>query len=136
MAAVTHKRIDEIDAISGVIEGITMHRAAADLGVSAFGLSIVDLEPGTQQYPEHDHSPEGVGAEMFAERPEQLGQQEVYFALRGSGTVIADGKEYPLDPEHAIALAPEVTRKVLPGPNGLRLLALGGTPGEAHEPGG
>lgn len=136
MADLTHKRIEEIDSISGYLEGISMYRAAADLGVGAFGVSVIELEPGADEYPEHDHSAEGAGAEMFAKRPEQLGQEEVYFALRGSGTVIADGESYPLDPEHVIRVGPSVTRKVLPGPDGLRLLAIGGTPGRAYSEGG
>jgi len=73
---------------------------------------------------------------MFSKRPQQLGQEEVYFALRGSGTVVADGKELPLDPDHVVRVGPDVVRKVLPGPDGLRLLALGGTPGEAYDEGG
>jgi hypothetical protein len=129
---VTHKRIDDIEEISGFFEGMSLHRAAADLGVSAFGMSIVDLEAGATEYPEHDHSAEGLGGKVFAKQPHQLGQEEIYFALRGSGTVIADGEEYPLDPDHVICLPPEVKRKVLPGPDGLRMLALGGAPG-AHD---
>lgn len=136
MGEISHKRIDEIDSITGMLDGVSMYRAAADLGVSAFGISIVELEPGAEAYPEHDHSPEGLGGEMFAKRPQQLGQEEVYFALRGSGTVIADGEEYPLDPDHVVRLGPSVKRKVMPGPDGLRLLAIGGTPGAAYDPGG
>jgi hypothetical protein len=136
VADLTHARIDEIDAIEGALDGITMHRAAAGLGVTAFGISIVDLDPGTDQYPEHDHSEDGLGGRMFAQRPQQLGQEEVYVALRGSGTLEADGERYPLDPDHVVRVGPTVTRKVIPGPDGLRLLALGSTPGEAYDPGG
>ncbi len=133
MAEVRHVRIDEIEAIEGVLEGITFYKAGAGLGVSSFGISIVDLAPDTDAYPEHDHSPEGIGGRMFAKRPEQLGQEEVYVALRGSGTVEADGERYPLDQDHVVRLGPAVKRKVTPGPDGLRLLALGGTPGEAYD---
>ena len=136
MADVTPVNIEEVSAISGVLEGITFYRAAAGLGVESFGVSIVDLEPGAETYPEHDHSPKGIGGRMFAERPQQLGQEEVYFALRGSGTVEADGESHPLDADHAVRVGPDVSRKVLPGPDGLRLLAIGGTPGEAYETGG
>ncbi len=132
MADFVHKRIDEMDGISGVLDGITFLRAAEALEVSAFGVSIVDLEPGTDQYPEHDHSEDGIGGKMFAKRPAQLGQEEVYFALKGSGTVVLDDEELPLDPDHVVRIGPAVKRKVLPGPDGLRLLALGGAPG-AHE---
>ena len=72
---------------------------------------------------------------MFAKRPEQLGQEEVYVALRGSGTIVADGQELPLDADHIVRVGPAVTRKVTPGPDGLRLLAIGATPGRAYGTG-
>ena len=136
MSDVTHVRIDEIDAIEGQLEGIKFIRAASGLGVGAFGISIIEIEPGGAEYPEHDHSEEGIGGKMFAKRPEQFGQEEVYVALRGSGTVVADGEEYPLDQEHLIRLGPTAKRKVIPGKDGLRMLAIGGTPGKAYETGG
>lgn len=136
MGDVTPIVIGEIEAISGVLEGITFHKAAGALGVASFGISIVDLEPGADTYPEHDHSEEGIGGQMFAKRPQQLGQEEVYLALRGSGTVEAGGESYPLDVDRAVRVDPDVVRKVLPGPDGLRLLAIGGTPGEPYETGG
>ena len=117
MGDLTHKRIDELDTISGMLEGVSMRRAASDLGVSAFGISIVELEPGAEDYPEHDHSPDGLGGKMFAERREQLGQ------------------ELPLDADHIVRIGPAVTRKVTPGPDGLRLLAIGATPGRAYGTG-
>jgi mannose-6-phosphate isomerase-like protein (cupin superfamily) len=132
----THAEIDEIQALEGFLEGIKMHQVAAGLGVSAFGISIIDLEPGADEYPEHDHSEEGIGGQMFAKRPQQLGQEEVYVALRGSGTLEADGEQYPLDPDHIVRLGPTVVRKVTPGPDGLRLLALGAIPGQPYDTGG
>jgi hypothetical protein len=86
MADVTHTKIADIDAIDGFFEGIKFHKAAAGLGVDSFGISIIDLAPGANDYPEHDHSAEGIGGQMFAKRPQQLGQEEVYVALKGSGT--------------------------------------------------
>jgi mannose-6-phosphate isomerase-like protein (cupin superfamily) len=136
MADVTHTEIADIDAIEGVIEGIKFHKAAAGLGVSAFGLSIIDLAPGAEDYPEHDHSEEGIGGQMFAKRPQQLGQEEVYAALSGSGTLEADGEQYPLDAEHIARVGPDVKRKVTPGPEGIRLLIVGATPGEPYDTGG
>lgn len=136
MADLIHKRIEEIDSVTGILEGVSMYRAASDLGVSAFGISIIELDPGADAYPEHDHSPEGIGGKMFAGRPAQLGQEEVYFALRGSGTVVVDGEELPIDADHVVRVGPTVTRKILPGPDGLRLLAIGGTPGSAYDSGG
>lgn len=136
MSDVTHSKIDEIEAIRGHFGKVSMVRVAAGLGIEAFGISIVDLDPGADEYPEHDHSEDGIGGQMFAKRPEQLGQEEVYIALRGSGTLEADGEEYRLDPDHIVRVGPAVKRKVRPGPEGLRLLALGATPGEAYDTGG
>ena len=136
MAEVTHRKVEEIDAIRGALPGIAMHRVAAALDVGAFGISIVEMEPGADAYPEHDHSPEGLGGKMFAARPQQLGQEEVYIALRGSGTLIADGEPYPLDPDHIARVPPEVKRKVVAGDQGLRLLALGGIAGQTYLSGG
>jgi hypothetical protein len=129
-------KVDEIDAIDGFFEGIRFHRAAAALGVSSFGISIIDLSPAANDYPEHDHSEDGIGGQMFAKRPQQLGQEEVYVALRGSGTLEADGREYPLDPDHIARVDPDVKRRVLPGSEGIRLLVIGATPGQAYDAGG
>ena len=148
MGDVTHVEIGEIDAIDGFFEGIKFHKAAAGLGVSAFGISIIELAPGADDYPEHDHSEDGIGGQMFAKRPQQLGQEEVYVALRGSGTLAAGEEEYPLDPDdiyqkvlfhgpdHIARVAPSIKRKVVPGPEGIRLLVVGAIPGQAYDPGG
>lgn len=136
MADVTHIGVEEMESIEGVFERVTLHKAAAGLEVSSFGISIIDMEPGADEYPEHDHDEAGLGGRMFGERPQQLGQEEVYFALRGSGTVEADGEGYPIDVDRAVRVGPAVKRKVVPGPDGLRLLAIGGRPGEAYETGG
>jgi mannose-6-phosphate isomerase-like protein (cupin superfamily) len=136
MADVTHTSIGEIEAIDGFFEGIKFHKAAAGLGISSFGMSVIDLAPGAGDYPEHDHSAEGIGGQMFAQRPQQLGQEEVYVAIEGSGTLEADGERYPLDADHIARVGPDVKRKVTPGPDGIRLLAIGATPGEPYETGG
>jgi mannose-6-phosphate isomerase-like protein (cupin superfamily) len=135
MADVVHTRIEDIEELRG-FERVSMRRAAAALGVTSFGISIEELAPGADEYPEHDHSAEGLGGTMFAERPEQLEQEEVYVALRGSGTLEADGEEYPIDADHVVRVGPAVKRKITAGPDGLRLLALGGAPGRAYDPGG
>ncbi|HWP32768.1 MAG TPA: hypothetical protein VNL97_03365 [Solirubrobacterales bacterium] len=131
----THTRIDGIEALQG-FDRVSLRRAAAALGVRSFGISIEELEPGADEYPEHDHSEEGLGGEMFAQRPQQLGQEEVYVAVRGSGTLEADGETYPLDADHIARVGPAVKRKITAGPDGLRLLAIGATPGKAYETGG
>ena len=81
-------------------------------------------------YPEHDHSSEGPGNPPA----HQLGQEEVYIALRGSADVQVDRHRYKLDADHIIRVGPTARRKILPGPDGVRLLAIGGFPGRAYDP--
>jgi mannose-6-phosphate isomerase-like protein (cupin superfamily) len=136
VADLKHVEIEQIDAIDGFFDRLSMRRVAAGLGVSAFGISIEEFGPGADEYPEHDHAEDGIGGQMFAQRPEQLGQEEVYIALRGSGTLEADGEQYPIDPDHIVRVGPGVVRKIVAGPDGLRLLAIGGIPGEAYDSSG
>jgi mannose-6-phosphate isomerase-like protein (cupin superfamily) len=136
MSDFERKELPEIDSITGALDGVSMYRVAAELGIEAFGISIVELDPGADAYPEHDHSPAGLGGQMFAKRPQQLGQEEVYLALRGAGTIELDGEPHPLGPDTVVRVGPAVRRKILAGPEGLRLLAIGGTAGEAYATGG
>jgi mannose-6-phosphate isomerase-like protein (cupin superfamily) len=128
-------KIEEIEELKG-FDRVGLRRAAAALGVTSLGISIEELGPEADEYPEHDHSPDGIGGQMFAQRPQQLDQEEIYVALRGSGVLEADGERYPIDPDHIVRVGPVVRRKVVAGPDGLRLLAIGATPGKAYETGG
>jgi mannose-6-phosphate isomerase-like protein (cupin superfamily) len=130
VADVTHARIDELEVIPGFLEGFTFRRAGAQLGVTPFGMSIIDMPPETTAYPEHDHSSEGPGNPPA----HQLGQEEVYIALRGCADVEVDGHRYPVDAGHIIRVGPTARRKILPGAEGIRLLAIGGVPGKAYDP--
>ncbi len=127
---VTHGGIDELKAVEGFLEGFAFRRVGAQLGVTPFGMSIIDMPAGTTAYPEHDHSSEGPGNPPA----HQLGQEEVYIALRGSADVQVDGHRYRLDADHIIRVGPTARRKILPGPDGVRLLAIGGFPGRAYDP--
>jgi uncharacterized cupin superfamily protein len=72
--------------------------ARRSLGLAAFGLNVVDIEPGGQ-IPEHDET----GRD----------QEEVFVALSGDPTLVIDGEEHDL-PEGAFArLDPELTRTVV-----------------------
>jgi len=115
MAGYAIKKIDDMEAVyAGAFK-----RARAELGVEAFGCSVMDLPPNLDQYPEHDHANDG--------------QQEVYLALRGSGEIEIDGKRHPIDPETMVMVGPGVTRRILTGDEPMRLLAIGGVPGKPYE---
>jgi uncharacterized cupin superfamily protein len=115
MADYTAKRIDEMEAaFAGAFK-----RARAELGVESFGMQVIDLPPNLERFPEHDHA--------------ESGQEEVYVAMRGSGGLEVDGERVPLDPDTIVRVGPTAKRKIYTGDEGMRVLALGGTPGQAYE---
>jgi hypothetical protein len=130
LSDVTHVGIDDLEAVVGFVEGFTFRRAGAQMGVTPFGMSIIDMPVATTAYPEHDHSSEGPGNPPA----HQLGQEEVYIARRGSADVQVDGHRYKLDADPIIRVGPTARRKILPGPDGVHLLAIGGFPGRAYDP--
>ena len=121
MDGITVKSIEEIEAYAGpqAIVGIRFRPARQALGVSSWGMSVLELDPHCSGYPEHDHAGDG--------------QEEVYLALRGAGEVEIDGTRYPLDPETMVRVSAGTKRKIWPGEEGVRLLAIGGCPGKAYE---
>jgi hypothetical protein len=115
MADYTVKRIDEMEGAYGG----AMKRARAELGVSSFGMAIIDMPANFEHYPTHDHAGDG--------------QEEVFMALRGGGEIEIAGERHPLDTDHVVRVAAGTDRKVLPGPDGIRLLVLGAKPGAVYE---
>ena len=89
----------------------------AGLDISAFGVQIMDLPPDYTTA-SHDES--------------DTGQQELYVALRGSGAVVAGDASLPLDGEHLVRVDAGVDRVLASGPEGLRVLCVGGVPGAAY----
>src|SRR3954453_20210242 len=108
-------RIDDMEAIAFG----TFRRARAELDVTSFGLQVLDLSPNLDAYPEHDHGEDG--------------QEEVYFVLRGGGEIEIEGERIPLDTETAISIKSGTRRKLWPGPDGMRVIAIGGRPGAGYE---
>ena len=115
MVDYTAKRIDEMQ--TGFGGGFV--KARAELGVTAFGFQVIQLPPNFSDYPEHDHA--------------ESGQEEVYLALGGSGWMDIEGERVDLDTETFVRVAPEPRRKVYSGPEGLRMLVIGGCPGEVYK---
>src|SRR5271170_6381447 len=110
MTNYTAMRIDEMEAAFG--GGFV--KARAELGVSSFGIQVIQLPPDAVNYPEHDHVEDA--------------QEEVFVALKGSGWIEIDGERVDLDEDMFVRVGPGAKRKVFSGPDGLRMLALGGAP--------
>ena len=74
MPDVTVKRVEDFEAIFGG----GFRRARAGLGVSSFGLAVIDLPANFSHYPEHDQTHDD--------------QEEVYTALTGKATLQRRGR--------------------------------------------
>src|SRR3984893_4021328 len=107
MSDYTAKKISDMEA--GFGGGFV--KARAELGVTAFGMQVIQLPPDYSDYPEHDHA--------------ESGQEEVFLAIRGSGWIEIEGERVDLDGDTFVRVGPAARRKVYAGPEGLRMLALG-----------
>jgi uncharacterized cupin superfamily protein len=116
MADVTVKRTEDFEAIFGG----GFRRVRAGLGVTSFGLAVMDLPPNFKAYPEHDQSHDA--------------QEEVYTVLSGRVTLRVGGEEHVLEPGVWARIGPDEKRKLVTGDEPARVLAIGGTPGQAYDP--
>jgi mannose-6-phosphate isomerase-like protein (cupin superfamily) len=107
-----------IDEMATANEGI-VRLAGAELGVESFGIQVFDFPPEFPDYPEHDHAEEGM--------------EEIYVVLEGSADFEIDGNRVSLDRKRMLRIAPQSRRKLLPGPDGVRILAIGAVPGKPYE---
>ena len=122
MSDLTAHKIEDVPAYQGprAIPGMRFRSAGRSLGVSAWGMNVIEIDAGCTAYPEHDHARDG--------------QEEVYVVLEGSGVLAAAGGETKLEPGTLVRVGPSVKRKVRPGPDGIVLLVLGATPGQVYRP--
>ncbi|HUP21008.1 MAG TPA: cupin domain-containing protein [Gemmatimonadota bacterium] len=124
MSDVTVQRIDDLEPYTGphAREGIRFKPMARPLGVTAWGMNVLEMAPGATTYPEHDHAEDG--------------QEEVFVVLAGAATLVAGDDERRVEAGEAVRIGPGVKRSWRPGDEGVTLLALGGTPGKAYAPRG
>jgi hypothetical protein len=113
MSAYSAKSIDELPTLWDGFAKLVR----AGLEITAFGANIMDLPPdySTKSHDESDS-----------------GQQELYVALRGSGSVDVEGARLPLDTDHVVRIDASEPRTLSSGPDGLRVLCIGGVPGGAY----
>jgi uncharacterized cupin superfamily protein len=122
MSEIHRKAIDEVEPYSGPqsLEGIKFRAVGRALGVTAWGMNVLEMQPGASTYPEHDHSGDG--------------QEEVFFVLEGDATLTVDGDDQNVGSGTFVRIPPEATRSWRPGDRGVTLIAMGGTPGKAYQP--
>jgi mannose-6-phosphate isomerase-like protein (cupin superfamily) len=103
------KRIDELASINhGAVK-----LAGDELGVESFGLQVLDLPADFSEYPEHDHAEDR--------------QEEVYVVLEGSAEFEVAGEQVTVDGGTMLWVAPDSKRRLVAGPRGVRILAIGCT---------
>jgi len=117
---VTLASIEEMEPINGGVA----RRARATLGVTAWGMQVLTLPPNWDGYPLHNHA-----ADAF-----DPNQEEVYIPISGSATLAAGEERHELVPGVMARVGPEQHRQVLPGPDGIRMIVLGGKPGAFDPP--
>ena len=119
MPDVTVKRVEDFEAIFGG----GFRRARAGLGVTSFGLAVMDLPPNFTVYPEHDQTHDD--------------QEEVYTPLSGRVTLRVGGvrgEEYELEPGVFARVGAMEKRKLITGDEPARVIAMGAMPGRAYVP--
>jgi hypothetical protein len=115
MADYQAKRIGEMEA--GFGGGFV--KARAELGVTSFGMQVIQLPPDFSDYPEHDHGEDG--------------QEEVYLLLAGSGWLDVEGTRVDLAKDLLVRVGSGTKRKAFSGPEGLQMLVIGGAPGKVYS---
>jgi quercetin dioxygenase-like cupin family protein len=117
MPDVTVKRIEDMEGLFGG----AMRKVRAELRLSSFGVQTVDLPPNFDGYPWHDHAEEG--------------QEELYVALRGDARLEVEGGDTTrlVPGETVVRVGPGERRRVVSGPQGTRVLVVGGVPGAPYK---
>ena len=107
-----------IDELPSIHDG-AVKLAGAELGIRSFGLQVLDFPPGFAHYPAHDH----VGD----------GQEEVYVVLHGRADFELNGELVPAGAGTILRVDPATRRSLTPGPEGVRILAIGCTTDARYE---
>jgi hypothetical protein len=115
MAEVQVKRLDELPSYENQGGFIFVGKG---LGISSFGINVLRMPPNWADYPEHDEL--------------ATGQEEVYVVTAGSATLHAAGTTWNLTAGSIARVGPAEKRKIVPGPEGATIVALGGIPGKAY----
>ena len=99
MDDITVKKIEEIEAYGGphAIPGMRFRPVRQALGVSSFGLSVIEIDANCSGYPAHDHADDG--------------HEEVYLVLRGSIVLQAGGAERALTQGDLVRVPPTTARE-------------------------
>jgi mannose-6-phosphate isomerase-like protein (cupin superfamily) len=116
MSEIVPKHFSDLSYYQGEheIPGVRFRYAGKDLGISTWGMNVIELGPHCTSYPEHDHTSDG--------------EEEVYVVLSGSAVLQSGSSRWPLEPGTLVRVGPERKRKIVTGSRGAVILAIGGLP--------
>jgi quercetin dioxygenase-like cupin family protein len=122
MDDITVRNIEQIEPYAGphAIPGLRFRPAREALGVSSWGMSVIEIDASCENYPAHRHASDG--------------HEEVYLVLRGAVVLVAEGKEHALREGDFVHVPPNVGRKFVTRDREAVLLAMGGNPGQPYKP--
>jgi quercetin dioxygenase-like cupin family protein len=110
---------DEFEQMDGSGE-CSWRLARKSLGVSAFGVNLVEIGPGGQ-IPEHDES--------------ERDHEEVFIVWDGNATAVIDGTETPASSGTFVRVSPEVRRTIRNDGDGtVKLLIVSAPRSSGYEP--
>ena len=115
MADCTVKRLEDFEAVFGG----GFRRVRAGLGISSFGLAVMEFPPNFENYPEHTQ--------------EHDHQEEVYTVIEGRVTLEVGGTSHELEPGVWARVGPGERRRLVTGSEPARVIAIGGVPGGVYE---
>jgi mannose-6-phosphate isomerase-like protein (cupin superfamily) len=109
----------DVGELAGEGPGGMMRKARRALGARAFGFNYFILPPN-QGGREHDHT--------------ESNQEEVYFVVKGSGTMRVNEEEVELKPGRFVRVDPTATRLPTGGADGMEFIACGSPFDAPYEP--
>jgi uncharacterized cupin superfamily protein len=123
MSDMTVRRLEEMPTTFGGAFVL----ARASLGVTSFGMQMLDMPPGWAG-PEHAH--EGMTGELAATAND--GQEEVYIGIDGSAALCADGREIAIEPGVMVRCGASQKRQLVTRDHPARVLVVGAMPGRSY----
>jgi mannose-6-phosphate isomerase-like protein (cupin superfamily) len=115
MADYTVKRVEDFEAVFGG----GFKRVRAGLGVTSFGLALIDLPPNYANYPLHTQ--------------EHDSQEEVYTVVSGRATLEIGQESVELEPGVWVRVGPSEPRRLVTGDEPVSVIAIGGVLGGVYQ---
>ena len=111
--------VADVAELEGEGPGGVVRKVRRSVGARAFGFNYFVFPPNHVGH-EHDHANDNA--------------EEVYFVVKGSGTMRIDGEEVELRPGRFIRVDPAATRVPRSGGEGLEFVTIGAPLDRLYEP--